>query len=149
MEKRTLRIRRLALATIATVSFAFAGPQAMFGLTYTWGGGLGQGELGIGVKVVTDNEEDKFIAAAGVNYYPFATERAFGADVSAGYLFDSFALTAGWDFLREDIIVSAGYVNTVDDSDDSDPAPAAGGGESDGGSAEPDSGSEPSPGGAT
>lgn len=167
MEKKTHRIRRLALATLASASFAFAGPQAMFGVSYTWGGGIGQGELGVGVKVITDNEEDKFIAAAGVNYYPFATDRKFGADLSAGYLFDSFALTAGWDFLREDFIVSAGYVNTVDDDSGSsdpasspsatnddgssasnnDPEPSTGNGG--GGASEPDSGTEPSPGGAT
>ncbi|WP_456382844.1 hypothetical protein [Hydrogenimonas sp.] len=100
--------------------FSYAGPQAMFGLSYTWGGAIGEGNLGLSVKLLSDNEEDNPVVAAGVSYYPWAYTDKFGVDVSAGYLSDSFAITGGWDFLQSDWILSAGYVNTIEENDDDD-----------------------------
>jgi len=122
-------IRRAGAACMLAASVSWAGPQAMFGLSYTWGGSFGAGNVGLSARVLSDNEKDRVVAGAGVSYYPWAVDK-FGADVSAGYLFDSFALTGGWDFIQSDFIMSAGYVNTVDDKGDdpapaSDPAPAA------------------------
>ncbi len=102
---------------LMSVSVLADGPQAMFGVTYTWGGEVGSGDVGISIKVVSSREKHQLIGAAGVTYYPWAPLDKFGADLSAGYLFERFALTGGWDFIRRDWIVSAGYVNTIEKSD--------------------------------
>jgi hypothetical protein len=34
------------------------------------------------IKVLSDDEEDKVVAAAGVSYFPFATEKKIGADIT-------------------------------------------------------------------
>ncbi len=113
----------LAAAALMSGTLLYAGPQGMFGISYTWGGAIGDGNLGISLKIVSDDEKDKVIGVAGVTYYPWAPVEKFGADLSAGYLFDKFALTGGYDFLQSDWIISGGYVNTKDES--SDPAPAS------------------------
>ncbi|WP_201352500.1 hypothetical protein [Hydrogenimonas urashimensis] len=113
-----------AVCLLSAATFCFAGPAGMFGVSYTWGGSIGNGEVGLSAKVISDNKEDKVIAAAGVSYYPWAPVNKFGADVSAGYLFDGVALTAGWDFIQSDWQVAAGYVNTVDDDNDHENASA-------------------------
>ena len=116
------KLKGVAIASALVLSCAaYAdGPQAMFAVSYTWGGSIGNGNLGVSLKVISSREENNVIAAAGVTYYPWAPVEKFGADVGAGYLFDSFALTGGWDFIQSDWIVSAGYVNTIDDDDDDD-----------------------------
>jgi hypothetical protein len=114
-------------AILAAVSVS-AGPAAMFGLAYTWGGGFGNGDLGLTVEVISDNEKDNVVAGAGVVYYPFAATDQFGLVLNAGYLFDHFAVMGGYDFLKEDWIIKAGYVNTVDDDGGTTTAPADTGG---------------------
>ena len=127
--KRYRNLRGIAVAgALLTAGLAYGGPQAMFGLSYTWGGSVGAGNVGLSVKVISDNKKDKVIAAAGATYYPWAPVKKFGADLSGGYLFDSFALTGGWDFLQSDWIVSAGYVNTIEENEPAATPPASGGG---------------------
>ena len=153
--KNVKQRRRFGTMTIAGIlmstTLACAGPQAMFGLSYNWGGSTGWQNLGVSVKVVSDNEKDQVIAAAGLSYYPWSPADKFGADLSGGYLFDSFALTAGWDFLQNGWIVSAGYVNTVDgDGGDPspDPEPTSGSEETDNSSSSEPPASEPGGSGA-
>ena len=113
------KIKKIVMAGMLIGSMAaYAdGPQAMFGVSYTWGGEIGGGNLGISLKVVSSREKNNVIGAAGVSYYPWAPVNKFGADVSAGYLFEDFALTGGWDFIQSDWMVSAGYVNTIEEDD--------------------------------
>jgi hypothetical protein len=118
--KKVNPIGGMALAAVLSLSTAaFAdGPQAMFGVSYTWGGSVGNGNLGISAKVISSREKNNVIAAGGVTYYPWAPVEKFGVDLSAGYLFEDFAVTGGWAFIQSDWIVSAGYVNTIEDDDD-------------------------------
>ena len=112
------RVQKAVLIGMFAMMAAFAdGLQAMFGVSYTWGGSIGNGNFGISAKVISSREKNNLIAVGGVTYYPWAPVDKLGVDVSAGYLFEDFALTAGWDFIQSDWLVSAGYVNTIEESD--------------------------------
>lgn len=90
-------------------------PAAFIGINYSFGG-----DLGISVKALSDDDENNAVGAAGVSYYPMATNK-FGIDAGVGYAFDSYAVTAGWDFLQKQPVVSIGYADTDDDSNRSTP----------------------------
>lgn len=95
---------------------AQAGVGALFGLSYNFGKTIS--DFGLTVKVLSDNEEDEFVAAAGVSYFPFAEQgNMFGADLSGGYIFENAAVTLGWDFLNRRPQLGVGYINSQDDSD--------------------------------
>lgn len=96
---------------------AQAGVGALFGLSFNFGTNISISDFGLTVKVLSDNEEDKFVAAAGVSYFPFAEQgNMFGADLSGGYIFENAAVTLGWDFLNRKPQLALGYVNSQDDS---------------------------------
>jgi len=83
---------------------------AFVGINYSFGG-----NFGISVKALSDDDENNGVAAVGVSYYPMAANK-FGIDAGVGYAFDSYAVTAGWDFLQKEPVVSVGYADTDDDS---------------------------------
>ena len=83
---------------------------AFVGINYSFGG-----NVGISVKALSDDDENNGVAAVGVSYYPMAANK-FGIDAGVGYAFDSYAVTAGWDFLQKEPVVSVGYADTDDDS---------------------------------
>ncbi len=91
-----------------------AGVGGLFGITYTLG--TSAANWGVTAKIISDNDANKGIVGAGVSFFPFAEENKFGADLSAGYLFENGAVTMGWDFLQWKPQLSLGYVNTVEDS---------------------------------
>jgi hypothetical protein len=98
----------------------WADPAAFVGVSYSWGG-----NLGISVKVLSDDEEDNAVVAAGATYYPMAAVgNKFGLDVGAGYAFDSSAIIGGWDFLQNKPLLSFGYADVDDDSNNNSPTPA-------------------------
>ncbi|BDY12656.1 hypothetical protein [Hydrogenimonas cancrithermarum] len=115
--------RMIAAGSVIAVTAAYAGPAAMFGVAYNIEGG----DIGFTVKVLSNNEKNKVIAAGGATYYPWAPAKKFGLDASVGYLFDGVALTGGWDLLKNDFHTAVGYVNVVEDSDGSAPAADEGG----------------------
>ncbi len=89
----------------------------MFGLTYGLGGPIALKNLGFTLKVVSSNEEEKWIGAIGANWYPWSDKTAFGIDLGAGYNFENGSLTIGYDFLTRKPVLSGGYTDTKDDND--------------------------------
>ena len=116
MIKRSLIVFFFLLGMVAQ---AQAGPGGFFGISYVFGSSLG--DFGLSAKILSDNDENTGVVGAGLSYFPFAKEKKFGADLSAGYLFQNGAVTGGWDFLQRKPQLGIGYVNTKDDN----PAPPA------------------------
>lgn len=106
------------LLLLALPLSAHSDAAAFIGINYTFGG-----NLGLSIKALSDDDENKGVAAIGVSYYPMA-ENKLGIDAGVGYVFDSYAVTAGWDFLQKEPVVSVGYADTDDDSNRPAPAPA-------------------------
>jgi hypothetical protein len=101
---------------LAGATPAIADPGVFLGVTYNFGG-----SVGVSLKLLSTNKEDRGALAAGVSYYP--TTSKFGIDAGAGYLFKNGAVTLGWDFLNSNPQVGIGYVNTKDNNPASPPPP--------------------------
>nr|WP_320135907.1 hypothetical protein [uncultured Amphritea sp.] len=116
-------IKKLSLAALVAASLVapIAQADAGFGagVTYVFGGGWA-----VGVKVFTDDEEDKAVGSLGLDYLVgsgawrpnvgvgYLGENIYG-DLSAGYNFDGGAWSFG---------VGAGAVDTDEDDDTASPA---------------------------
>tara|TARA_R110002074_G_scaffold152936_1_gene307561 strand:- start:124412 stop:124774 length:363 start_codon:yes stop_codon:yes gene_type:complete len=105
------------LLLLALPLSAHSDAAVFIGINYTFGG-----NLGLSIKALSDDDENNGVAAVGVSYYPMA-ENKLGIDAGVGYAFDSYAVTAGWDFLQKEPVVSVGYADTDDDSNRPAPAP--------------------------
>jgi len=103
-------LRITLLASILPFATAHADPAAYIGLSYTF-----SGNVGISAKVLSDDEENNAVIAAGASYYPFAQNK-FGLDLSAGYAFDNAAALIGYDFLQHSVQGSLGWADTEDDN---------------------------------
>jgi hypothetical protein len=97
---------------LGLVAQAQAGAGAFFGISYNFG--ASKADWGITAKVLSDDDANTAVAAAGVSFFPFANEKKFGVDLSGGYLFENGAVTLGWDFLQRKPQLGIGYVNTDD-----------------------------------
>ncbi|MGY8872217.1 MAG: hypothetical protein ACKVJE_17410 [Pseudomonadales bacterium] len=109
--------------SILCASTAQADPAIMFGLSYSF-----NGEFGVTVKALSNDDEDEFVAAVGATFYPY-TNKSFGLDAGIGYTFDDAAAVLSWDFLQEAAQASIGYANTDSNKSSSPvttPAPAPG-----------------------
>src|SRR5574343_938277 len=104
----------IAMTTLIAAP-ALAEPGAFFGINYNFGG-----SVGLSLKILSSNKEDRGVVGAGVSYYPMTNK--FGLDASAGYLFRNGAITGGWDFLQSAPQVGLGFVNTKSTSNNT-PAP--------------------------
>ncbi|MBU2966151.1 hypothetical protein Q4508_06430 [Amphritea sp. 2_MG-2023] len=116
-------IKKLSLAALVAASLVapIAQADAGFGagVTYVFGGGWA-----VGVKVFTDDEEDKAVGSLGLDYLVgsgawrpnvgvgYLGENIYG-DLSAGYNFDGGTWSFG---------VGAGAVDTDEDDDTASPA---------------------------
>jgi len=110
-------LKKIFLTMVVIFAFTFQA-QAMdlgtfFGISYNFGSTAA--DWGVTAKVLSDNEEDKLVAAAGVSFFPYAAQK-FGVDVGGGYLFSCGAVTMGWDFLHATPQLSLGIAHTDDDS---------------------------------
>ncbi len=103
-------LRLLLLASLLPFATAQADPAAFIGLSYTF-----SGNAGISAKVLSDDEENNAVVAAGATYYPFAQNK-FGLDVSAGYAFDNTAALIGYDFLQHSVQGSVGWADTENEN---------------------------------
>lgn len=104
------------LSIFATGAQADAG--VMLGVAYNFGGPASLNNLGFTAKVLTSNEEDKWVAALGATFYPWSGKQ-FGLDLSGGYNFQDSAAMIGYDFLKREPQISGGWSNT--DKKDSRP----------------------------
>lgn len=108
---------RKLLATTAAISLlasnaALADPAVMLGLSVNFGSG--QLSPGVTAKVLSSDEQDQAVAAAGVSFFPWETNH-FGLDLSAGYNFNEGAALIGYDLLNRKIQASGGWVNTAEE----------------------------------
>ena len=103
-------MKKIALALLGAAligsSAATAGPAAFVGISYT----IGSNTVGITGKILTSDTEEKLVGAAGATYY-FGTDSSFGIDVSGGYTFSNAAVLVGYDFLRKNTQISAGWAD--------------------------------------
>ena len=116
MKKITLLI---LLSLSCTVQ---ADPGIFLDITYAFGANAGPG---ISLKVLSNNKEERAVAAAGVSFYPLNTTQKFGTDLGVGYLGNDIAATIGWDFLQKGVQIGLGYVNSKDDNNKSAPPAVA------------------------
>jgi hypothetical protein len=112
-------MKLIPIALLITLPFTIqASPAAFVGISYSFGG-----NIGLSVKLLSDDKEDKVVAAIGASYYPTAMNK-FGIDIGAGYTFNNAAAIVGWDFLQKSPQISAGWADIEDDKSRSTPAPA-------------------------
>ena len=110
----------LAISAIAGVSFAGqslsspsndSNPVAMVGIAFNFGGKISKESLGLTVKILSSDRQDRVVAAAGVTYFPWAPNK-FGLDISGGYNFEKVTALVGYDLLNMKPQASLGYANT-------------------------------------
>ncbi len=113
--KKSLALISLLLAGTTP---ALADPGAFIGLTYNFGG-----SVGVSLKVLSTNKQDRGALAAGISYFPVTGY--YGIDAGAGYLFKNGAVTLGWDFLNSNPQIGVGYVDTKVEHHTPPPLPPA------------------------
>lgn len=138
MTYRTSFLYAVAAALGLTVAApASADPTVGVGFTITFGGG--QPNVGAGLRVFSNDEEDEFAASLGLDY--LFTTRNVRPSIGAAYLFDSgyvgvdlgYGLNGG----GFDVGVGAGFADTEDDKRRPAPVVAPPGGEGEGGGETP------------
>jgi len=114
-------MKKISLFSLITITFLFANPAVMGGITYNFGSGDDSlANAGATVKVLSTAKENKPVVGAGVSFYPWADKsKQFGLDVSAGYSFKNGAVMGGWDFLKQQPSVSLGYNQEISTEDSS------------------------------
>ncbi|MDV4145384.1 MULTISPECIES: hypothetical protein [Shimia] len=99
-----------ALVSALLTSQAMADPTVMFGLAFNFGGGAPV-STGLTLKLLTDDEAQSVVGAAGVSYF-FDNGGYFGLDAGVGYLFDGdVATTLTYDFINDRPQFSLGYAD--------------------------------------
>ncbi len=109
----------LASLLLGSSISAMADTGVFVGVVYDFGSNAGPG---LSVKLVSDDEEDKAVAAIGVSYFP-SSARRIGVDLSAGYTFNNGLVTAGYDFVNRAPQFGLGYMDTRNGA--AAPAPAS------------------------
>ena len=94
--------------TAPTTIPAATRPGVLFGLSNDFGG-----NLGLGLKLLSTEHQDRGALEAGVTYFP--TNKSWGADAGVAYLARDSAATIGWDFLHSKFQAGLGYVHTTHD----------------------------------
>ena len=103
-----------AILSLLATNAALADPAVMLGLSVNFGGGGSAMSPGVTAKVLSSDEQDQAVAAAGVTYFPGAA-KPFGVDISAGYNFNEGSALIGYDLLNQQFQASGGWVNTQED----------------------------------
>ena len=102
---------KLALASILLAACGTASADAgiLLGVAYTFGG-----TWGVTAKVLSSDQRDKAVIAAGATWYPMAAGQKFGVDLGAGYNFSNSAAIVSYDFMQRKVQGSLGFVDTRD-----------------------------------
>lgn len=95
------------LAFIISNVPAYADPTVMFGLALNFG--ASGTKIGATAKVLSSNEPNEVVAAAGVSY--FFDDGSIGTDAGLGYTFDGGAVTLTYDFSHGSPQISGGVAN--------------------------------------
>lgn len=102
------------LSTTALTLIFLNGPAAadltfMFGISMNFGSGQAPA-YGITSKVLTGNQKNKVVGAAGATYF-FDQGGYFGLDAGIGYTLKDSAITLTYDFLNNRPQLSAGWAD--------------------------------------
>ena len=93
---------------------AWAEPAVMGGINYNFGG-----DVGVTVKIISDNKDKKINFGAGVSYYPWSkSKQKFGLDAGVGYTQKKVTVMGGWDFLQNKANASVGYSHAISSGSD-------------------------------
>jgi hypothetical protein len=93
-----------ALYLISMTVPAYADPAIMFGLSYNFGSGAPR--FGATTKLLSSDEPNEVVAAAGVTY--FFDDNSIGWDAGLGYTFDGGVVTLSYDFTHQEPQISVG-----------------------------------------
>lgn len=96
-----------AILTLLLSCPAYADPTFMVGLSLNFGGGQ-EPALGVTGKVLSSDQPDEVVGAAGATYF---FDGYWGLDAGLGYTFDNSAITLTYDFLNERPQISAGWAD--------------------------------------
>ena len=92
-------------------------PTAMLGLTFELGSGSPTENMGITAKILSTNEANHFVVGGGVSFFPAAkTKSKIGIDAGVGMNGSNISGLIGYDFIRNNPELSAGWAPTVEDS---------------------------------
>ena len=113
---RTIYASILLSASVFASTPVIADAGVFVGIVYDFGSGsASQSDLGISLKVVSDDKTGKAVGALGVSYFPTSVNR-LGADISIGYtlddVFDDSVITVGYDIFNKKPQVGIGYMDT-------------------------------------
>lgn len=89
-------------------------PTIMVGVAYNLNGKGSLDNLGFTAKVISSNKENKWVGALGATFYPWSAKQ-FGVDLSLGRNFENSSALIGYDFLKKEPLLGAGWANTKDD----------------------------------
>ncbi len=113
-----MNISRTFIASMMLSTSLFASTSVMadagvfVGIVYDFGP---KPDIGLSLKVVSDDETGKAVGALGVSYFPKSANR-LGADISIGYtlddVFDDSVITVGYDIFNKKPQVGIGYMDT-------------------------------------
>jgi len=87
---------------------AVADPTVMIGLSWSFGGAQ-SGQMGISGRILSDNRADNFVAGIGATYY-FGSQE-FGVDLGIGYNVGNTPIILSYDFINENVLLSAGWAD--------------------------------------
>ncbi|MEI6797599.1 MAG: hypothetical protein WCO04_00090 [Pseudomonadota bacterium] len=94
-----------ALYLILSTVPVYAAPGIVIGFSYNFG--TETPKLGVTTKVLSSDELDDVVAAAGVTY--FFDDNSIGWDAGLGYTFDGGAATLSYDFRHKSPQFSLGF----------------------------------------
>ncbi len=106
---KTLPAAGLVLALLSSPALADA--TGFLGLSFSFGNGTVSS--GISARILTNDVTNEWAAGAGVSYY-FAGETGVGVDLGVARNFTNSAGFVGYDFLRNQPVISFGVTRTQD-----------------------------------
>jgi hypothetical protein len=110
-------MKKLLMSTAIIGSFAaapaFSDPTLMVGLTWGFGSGAQNGQLGISARVLSDDQRDEWVGAIGGTYYPSSGE--FGFDVGVGYTFTNTPIMWSYDLINNRMQLGLGWADLNDE----------------------------------
>lgn len=89
-------------------------PTIMVGVAFNLNGKAVLDNLGFTAKVISSNKENKWVGALGATFYPWSANQ-FGIDLSVGRNFENSSALVGYDFLKKEPLLGAGWANTKGD----------------------------------
>jgi hypothetical protein len=110
MSYRLLAAAAVLASSIATSASAVnitPQPSVFLGFSFTFGGGSDLG-TGLTVMLLSSDQPDRAVGAAGVTFYPWSGGK-IGLDLGLGYNFQSGSAVLGYDILNRVPMIGLGW----------------------------------------